>query len=1272
MIKKWLSNLRIRRKLNVITIVAVLSIVIMGLAANYFFRTARVLTIIINAERLHTLNFQLGVEDFYKYLQTGDTLLIAHSIKSIDKANRMAKVFGNSQVLSETKTTTEFAEMLYAVISEALDNNFSNAELMVKRVKLLLMLNNTQLLNSLEVAARGAVIGEKVISIISDYTKNPSEKKLEELQAAISEIHGFYEIFASAISDINNFANRLLIYGIVIITLLLGVVTLILAWFISGLFSRSVLLLSDNFKEIVRGNLNENIEIKSRDELGLLAESFTEMQQSLQDVANKMQQISDGDYSVSIIPKSDQDRLSLSLNKMTMALRTVSGENEAQNWMKSGQNELNERLRGDKNLQELTTQAITFIAEYLGVQMGAFYIPDESGKALTLFGSYAFSKRKTLNDSFKIGEGLVGQAAFGRQAISLTRLPSDYTRITSATGDMAPRNVLVYPLVYEGQLTGVIEVASKDELDDFKTDFLNAVSENISIAINSAKSRVKLQELLHQTREQADELQTQQEELRVSNEELEEQTKALKESEKELQAQQEELRVINEELEEKTHSLELQKKEITDKNDVLTVMKEDLEEKAKELEITSKYKSEFLSSMSHELRTPLNSLLILSKNLLQNKKKNLNDDQLESVEIIRKSGVDLLNLINEILDLSKIESGKMSLTVENVRFSDLAQSVKRNFGHVTGEKGLKLIVDVSPDLPETAQTDIIRLEQVIRNLISNAIKFTDTGSITVKFAAAPGNINYKNPAINKDKYFAISVTDTGIGIPPEKQRIIFEAFQQADGSTSRKYGGTGLGLSISTEIAKLFKGEIHLKSEPGVGSTFTVLMPFNFKAEDATAQSGKPGPAVVVDHVDRSSRPSAPKPNLAKTIESIKSIEDDRDNFTGDDRVILVIEDDLNFARVLKSQCHEKKFKFLHSATGETGLILAEKYLPDAIILDIKLPGMDGVMVLDRIKENPKIRHIPVHMMSALEETLDVYQKGAIGYLTKPIDSDELDEAFRKFEGIIDKSVKDLLIIEDEEVLRKQIIEIIGREDVEPVGAGTGEEAYRLLKEKKFDCIVLDLGLPDISGFDLLEKIEKDKTITLPPVIIYTGRDLSREETARLKKYSESIIIKGVKSEERLLDETALFLHRVVDHLPKNKQEIISSLHDKDAVFRGKKVLLVDDDMRNLFAMSKVLDDKGMVIIEAENGKVAIEKLEKEKTMDLILMDIMMPVMDGYEAMTKIRKNPAFKSIPIIAITAKAMKDDYEKCIAAGASDYLTKPLDVDKLMSLMNVWLYK
>jgi CheY-like chemotaxis protein len=1270
--KKWLANLKIRHKLNLITAASVLSIVMMGFAANYFYRTAKVLTMLINAERIHTLRFQLGVEDFYRYLNSGDSTLVEKAVASIEKANYMAATFSNAQIYSETKTKAEFAEKLYDAIDEALEYDYSNAKLMVSRIRLMLFLNNKELFTSMSVAGQGAEKGELIIRLMKEYISEPEPQKLLAIEMAIKEIHSFYNIFAASINQINQFANSLLIWGILIITSLLVVIMVLLATFISKIFSNSVFALVDNFKEIVKGNLDKDVTIDSKDEVGKLAQSFNEMKLSLQEVVDKMQTIANGDYSVTIQPKSTGDKLSLALNKMSSALQTTSMQNERQNWLKGGQNSLNEKLRGDKSIQQLTSEAISFIATYLKIQMGAIYLPDADREKLILSGSYAFTKRKSLNEAFEIGEGLLGQAAKGMQPISITQLPHDYTRIISATGDMQPRNVLVFPVVYENQLVAIIELAAKDELDDRKMEFLDSISENLAIAINSAKSRLKLKELLQRTQEQADELQTQQEELRVSNEELEEQTKALKESEKELQAQQEELRVINEELEEKTHSLELQKKEITSKNDVLTRMKEDLETKANELEITSKYKSEFLSSMSHELRTPLNSLLILSKNLLQNKKGNLSDDQLESIEIIRKSGNDLLNLINEILDLSKIESGKMALNIEAVKFEDLAQNVKRHFSHVAEEKGLQLFVDVEAGLPSTVQTDVIRIEQVIRNLISNATKFTENGSVSVKFAKAPSSLPYKNPAVVPSEYFLISVKDTGIGIPAEKQRIIFEAFQQADGSTSRRFGGTGLGLSISTQIAKLFKGEILLQSEVGKGSEFTLVLPLKFLPEDKDTSTTKKKPPAPEGAEEFKKEPQIITPVPAQQELKIKSIDDDRSLLGKDDKVLLVIEDDENFARVLRSQCHEKQFRFLHAATGETGIRMAEKYLPDAIILDIKLPGMDGVTVLDKMKENPKIRHIPVHMMSALEETIDVYQKGAIGYLTKPIDNEELDNAFKKFESFIDKKVKDLLVIEDNELLRNQIIDVIGREDVEPVGVGTGTEAIRLLQTLKFDCIVLDLGLPDMTGFELLEKIEEHENIILPPIIIYTGKELTREEAAKLKKYAESIIIKGVKSEERLLDETALFLHRVVDRLPKDKQEIISMLHDKDAIFRNKKVLLVDDDMRNVFAMSKILDDKGMIIIEAENGKVALEKLEKEKTVDLVLMDIMMPVMDGYEAMKQIRKNKEYKSLPIIAITAKAMREDYDKCLAAGASDYLTKPVDVEKLLSLMSVWLYK
>lgn len=1268
MIKKWLSNLRIRRKLNVITVIALLSIVLMGFAANYFYKTGKVLTFIINAERIHTLNFQLGIEYFYQYLQSGDSTLIENCYENIDKANHMAATFGKSELLSQTKSNREFAEILFGAINEAIDNDFSNARLMVNRINLLLLLDNPELKHSLELATLGAEKGENIKVIISSYIESPDEKKLEELNMAMNDLHNYYREFAASISAITKYANSLLIWGIIIITLLLGLITVALSEYISRLISESVLKLVDNFKAIVKGNIDKDIQIYSKDELGTLANSFSEMQSSLREIVGKMQQVAEGNYDVSLELKSEKDRLTASLNKMALALRQTSSENKAQSWLKNGQNQLNETMRGDMDIMELSTRVITFLAEYLEVQMGAMYLTAKDEEILKLYGSYAFTKRKQLNDQFKFGEGLVGQAAFGRQTISLTKLPEDYSRIISATGDMQPRNVVVQPLIYDKKLMGVIELASKEEFSEQQMEFIRAVSENIAISINSSKSRVRLKELLEETQQQAEELQTQQEELKVANEELEEQTKALRENEKELQTQQEELRVTNEELEEKTHSLELQKKEVAEKNQVLTKMKNDLEEKARQLELTSKYKSEFLANMSHELRTPLNSLLILSKNLLQNKKGNLNDDQLESIEIIRKSGNDLLTLINEILDLSKIESGKMSVNIERVRLEEITKNIRRNFGHMISEKGLELQINVDDEMPPAIDTDMVRLEQLIKNLVSNAIKFTDEGHISVSFEPATSKTKFHNPDIEPEKYFALSVSDTGIGIPREKQLIIFEAFQQADGSTSRNYGGTGLGLSICKEIARLFNGEIQLNSTEGEGATFTVYLPYHFNE----SQKSEPGhSAVNIENKDSGKEKPKKKFETLKTS-AIRHIDDDRENLGPDDRVILVIEDDDNFARILKKQCHEKHFKFLHAPTGETGLIMADKHIPDAVILDIKLPGIDGITVLDRIKDNPKIRHIPVHMMSALEETIDVYQKGAMGYLNKPIDSTDMDHAFAKIEDILDKKVKDLLIVEDNEDMRNQIIDIVGREDVEPRGVGTAEEAYRLIAENKFDCVILDLGLPDMSGFDLLKKLDEDENIEVPPVIIYTGQELSREENRELKKYAESIIIKGVKSEERLLDESALFLHRVVDHLPSSKQKIITTLHDKDAIFRDKKVLLVDDDMRNVFALSKILDEKGMQVIEAENGKVALEKLQKEKDMDIVLMDIMMPVMDGYEAMRKIRKKPEFKSLPIIALTAKAMKDDYEKCIAAGANDYMTKPIGIEKLTSLMNVWLHR
>ena len=734
---------------------------------------------------------------------------------------------------------------------------------------------------------------------------------------------------------------------------------------------------------------------------------------------------------------------------------------------------------------------------------------------------------------------------------------------------------------------------------------------------------------------QAEELQMQQEELRQLNEELEQQTQNLKQ-------QQEKLQMTNQELEEQTQSLE-------EKNKEVEASKNSIELKTKQLEISSKYKSEFLANMSHELRTPLNSLLILSKDLSENRKKNLDEIQVESAEIIYKSGHDLLVLINEVLDLSKIEAGKMSINIEKVYLKNFTDDLIRDFRHQAEQKGLKLVYKLNTNLPEYIHTDSQRLNQIIKNLISNAIKFTEKGSVTLSID--PNTATTLN----------ISITDTGIGIAEDKQTAIFEAFQQAEGGTSRKYGGTGLGLSISRELAKLLEAEIQLKSEPNRGSVFSLIIPLQIHPQE---ESFHPIPVQPVSYTSQVTK--------ELTYLNYDTIKDDRDTINKDDKVVLIIEDDRNFAAILLKQAHKKGFKCLSAATGEDGLLLTSKYKPNAIILDMGLPGIKGRQVLHELKANPSIRHIPVHIISANDRTLEPIREGAVEYLMKPIDKNELEEAFNRIENFVNRKIKNLLIIEDNENSRKAMKILIGNGDVKCFEAGSGKEALELYEQNNIDCIILDIGLPDISGFELIHKLEEIKGHNMPPIIIYTGKELTKEENNLLQKYAESIIIKGIKSEERLLDETALFLHRTISNLPKSKQIIINNLYDKEAIFHSKKILLVDDDMRNVFALSKILQERGMEVIKAENGKTALDMMEKNPDIDLVLMDIMMPEMDGYEAMKRIRTQIKFRSLPVIALTAKAMKDDKQKCIDAGANDYISKPIDVKRLLSLMRVWLSK
>ncbi len=926
------------------------------------------------------------------------------------------------------------------------------------------------------------------------------------------------------------------------------------------------------------------------------------------------------------------------------ALKSAQADTAVKNWLLAGNAELNEELIGDKSLQELSNNTISFLCTYLKANIGAVYLYNDKENSLILTGRYAFSSLKDREERFRMNEGLIGQAAHEQKQISLTDIAEENIRITSSVLNAKPKHLLITPFLFEGKTVGVIEIGRLTYFNETEKEFIDASMNSIAISVNTVTTRKKIQELLEETQVQSEELQRQQEELKQTNEELEEQTQNLIQ-------QQEELQMTNEELEEQTQSLEI-------KNSEVEAAKNDIEQKTKQLEISSKYKSEFLANMSHELRTPLNSLLILSKDLSENRNKNLDSIQVESAEIIYKSGCDLLVLINEVLDLSKIEAGKMSINIENVSLKNFTNELVREFKHHAEGKGLILNAKLDKELPEFIRTDSQRLNQIMKNLLSNAIKFTENGSVSI-------NIDR-----NTESTVIISVSDTGIGIREDKQIAIFEAFQQAEGGTSRKYGGTGLGLSISRELAKLLGAEIKLSSKLNEGSVFSLIIPFEIHHEKESFSTNTPIPIAIGRYREKESVLFESLTLNDPKYLNYPGIEDDRDTLTSNDKILLIIEDDLKFASILLQQANKKGFKCLSAASGEDGLLLASKYKPQAIILDMSLPGINGHSVLLQLKANSSIRHIPVHIISGKEPSQELIKEGAVEYLMKPIAKKKLDEAFDRIENFVNRKIKNLLIIEDSENSRKAIRILIGKGDVKCFEAETGKEALSIYQENDVDCIILDIGLPDMSGFELIRKLENKEGHNVPPIIVYTGRELTKEENNELQKYAESIIIKGVKSEERLLDETALFLHRTISNLPKSKQLTINKLYDKEAVFHEKKILLVDDDMRNLFALSKILKERGMEIIKAENGINALQMLELHPDINMVLLDIMMPEMDGYEAMKQIRTQFKFRNLPVIAITAKAMKDDKQKCVDAGANDYITKPIDVDRLLSLMRVWL--
>ncbi len=937
------------------------------------------------------------------------------------------------------------------------------------------------------------------------------------------------------------------------------------------------------------------------------------------------------------------------LGDLARALDKMSKSLNVQQWQRQGKEGLDDELRGDQGLEELAEKFIRYMTRRLGAQLGAFYQYDGK-ESLELVASYAFKDQSGNFSEIKIGEGLVGQAAKDREILYFSSV-EDGPAYNYGVDEMVPPNMLAAPLVFKNDLIGTFLIGSFSGFSEQQKDFVEFNLSNIAVLFNAAISRKTINLLYIQA-------QHQQEELKEINTELEAQTNALKESEAEMQAQQEELRVTNEELEERTEAIEKQRDSIRVKNDELQRAQKEVEKKADDLEQASKYKSEFLANMSHELRTPLNSILILAQLLAVNKEGTLTEKQMKSASAIHASGADLLKLINEILDLSKVEAGKIEIHYENVRLSRLEDDLERIFRGSAEEKGLELTFSLSPGLPEEILTDSHRLQQILRNLLTNAVKFTEEGF--VKFIITQPDENRKK-TLDGD-YIAFRVEDSGIGISSDKQAAVFEAFRQADGSTIRKYGGTGLGLSISRELAKLLGGEIQLESVEGKGSTFTLLLPAAHPVFSEIVQiKPESGPIPASG--------SAAVPAARTEVESV--FPDDRNNLAHGDRSILIIEDDIKFLEILADLVREKEFKVLIAQDGETGLHFADYYRPSAIILDIGLPGIDGWTVMERLKNNPDLRHIPVHFMSGHDDSLNAMRMGAAGYLTKPVSLSDINGALSKLDRILSSSISRLLVVEDDDIQRESIRELIGDGDVEITDVSNGTEAFSLLREECFDCMILDLGLKDMSGLDLLEKIRNDQDCSRIPIIIYTGRELSREEEDTLNKYAESIIIKGVKSPERLLDETALFLHRVESKLPDDKQKMIREVHNKEAVLYGKTILLVDDDMRNVFALTNILEDKDMKVIVARDGIEALEKLDLEPGIDLVLMDIMMPRMGGYEAMTEIRKDQKLKKLPIIALTAKAMAGDRNLCIEAGASDYLAKPVDTEKLISMLRVWLY-
>ncbi|HTQ05757.1 MAG TPA: HAMP domain-containing protein, partial [Polyangiaceae bacterium] len=988
--------------------------------------------------------------------------------------------------------------------------------------------------------------------------------------------------------------------------------------------------------------------------VNLLAANLTTQVRAIAEVATA---VTKGDLTRSIQVEARGEIVELKDNVNTMIdnLRLTTDRNTEQDWLKTNLARFTSMLQGQRDLARVGQMLLSELAPLVGAHQGVIYqSTDEQSESgvgqLRLLSTYADDGKEGHRETLKFGDGLVGQCALERRRILITDPPAGTTRIGSALFEAVPRSVIVLPVLFEGQVKAVIELASLNRYTASHLAFLDQLTSSIGIVLNSIEATMQTENLLDQSQKLAAELQTQQKELQQTNEQLGQKAQQLAE----------------------------QNAEVERKNQQIEQARRALEDKAKELALTSKYKSEFLANMSHELRTPLNSILILGQQLGENPEQNLTPKQVEFARTIHSAGSDLLNLITDILDLSKIESGTVTVEPAELSFSTLLESVARPFRHDAETRKLSFDVQLDPKLGRTFYTDQKRLQQVLKNLLSNAFKFTDHGGIRLNITAAAAGWTPDHPVLGQAAtVIAFEVSDTGIGIAPEKQKIIFEAFQQADAGTSRKYGGTGLGLAISRELSHLLGGELQLRSSPGQGSTFTLYLPLKYVGP-ATARA--PGNVLASPGVP-ASREAGHIPAFVQSVISTsvrvadatpEQIPDDRGDVHPGDPTLLIIEDDPHYARVLVDLARDRGFKVLVAQRGADALELARDYHPTAISLDVFLPDMLGWTVLSYLKRDASLRHIPVQIITLDENRQDALSRGAFSFITKPATTEGLEQALSRIKEYSMPRRRRLLVVEDSAAEQLSIRELLGHDDIEIVSATTGEEALAILKDQQIDCVVLDLRLPDISGFEVLNRIRDDENLPDLPVVVFTGRELTPEHAGQLRELARKVVIKGVESPERLLDETALFLHRVIADLPTHKQQMLERLHLSDEDLRGKKVLVVDDDVRNIFALGSVLERHGMKVMTAQTGHEAIASLEKTSDIAVVLMDIMMPEMDGYQTMQLIRKKPNLRRLPIVALTAKAMKGDREKCLDAGASDYLAKPVNTEQLLATLRLWLHR